>query len=414
MELERIAVIGAGITGLSIALALQMAGMPTLLVSLEDERPPASWGNAGHIAIEQVTPLASLAALASAPRRLTIAGGAFALPLNGLSASIPFGFRMMAASRPSVFEAGKTWLKALMADAMPAWRELVQTIDRPDLLIEGGHMIVWMEPEAARRGIAAWRAMDTGTARFRPAKPDELVRIGSLVRRAPASGLVFENTAQVLDPGAVLAALALAFTAAGGTRRTCAIDCLVLEGGKARAIDADGHQIEAARIVVAAGVRSSDLLRPLGLKVPIIAERGYHIQSTDHDWPNDLPPLVFEERSTIVTRFSGGLRAASFVELTRHDAPPNEGHWRTLERHVGELGLPMRGPFTHWHGSRPTLPDYLPAIGKAPQADNLFYAFGHQHLGLTLAPITARHVAAMLRDGTPPPALEAFSLRRFH
>ncbi len=414
MELERIAVIGAGITGLSIALALQTAGLPTLLLAPEEERPPASWGNAGHIAIEQVAPLASFAALASAPCRLTIAGGALALPLNGLSASIPFGVRMMAASLPSVFQAGKARLKALMKDVMPAWRELVDTIGRPDLLIESGHLIVWMEPAAAQRGIAAWRATDTGTARFRPANSDELARVGSLVHRAPAGGLAFENTAQVLDPGAVLAALASAFTAAGGTRRICAVGRLALQGGKAQAFDADGQPVEAARVVVAAGVRSGDLLRPLGLKVPIIAERGYHIQSADHDWPNDLPPLVFEERSMIVTRFSSGVRAASFVELTRHDAPPIERRWQALERHVSELGLPVRGPFTHWHGSRPTLPDYLPAIGKAPQADNLFYAFGHQHLGLTLAPITARYVAAMLRDGAPSPALEAFSLRRFH
>ncbi|WP_207765673.1 NAD(P)/FAD-dependent oxidoreductase [Pleomorphomonas carboxyditropha] len=412
MDSEKTVVIGAGAVGLSIALGLQRSGIATLLVDSEESRPSASWGNAGHIAIEQIAPLASPSALASVPRRLTLAGGALALPPSGIGAWLPFGLRMVAASRPSVFAAGKAALGALMAEALPAWRELVQAIGRPELLVESGHIVVWTAPAAARAGIAAWRATDIGTARFHDATADELARLGPLLRRPPAAGIVFENTAQVLDTGAVLRALSEAFVAAGGERRKASVRRIAVRNGRAEAHD-DTGPIAAARIVVAGGVRSGELLAPLGLKVPIIAERGYHIQSTDHDWPDGLPPLVFEERSTIVTRFFGGLRAASFVELTRHDAPPDERRWRTLERHVGELGLPMRGPFARWHGSRPTLPDYLPAIGKAPQTGNLYYAFGHQHLGLTLAPVTARHVVAMLRNGEPAPAIGAFSLARF-
>lgn len=410
MDLPKTVVIGAGAVGLCTALALQRAGVPTLLLDPGDATPPASWGNAGHIATEQVAPLASLAALASAPRRLTLFGGPLAFPLSGLGAWLPFGVRMALAARPARFAAGKAALSGLMAGALAGWREVLGDIGRPELLIESGHLIVWNDPAAARRGKAAWLTADLGPARCREARPEELAPLAALVHRTPAGGVVFENTAQVRDPGLVLEALGQAFLAAGGERRRTRVRRIIPAPG---ALETENGRIAADRIVVTAGVKSGALLRPLGLKVPIIAERGYHIQTADHDWPEGTPPVVFEERATIVTRFASGLRAASFVELTQADAPPDERCWQRLEKIVAGLGLPMRGPFSRWHGSRPTLPDYLPAIGQAPGAGNLFYAFGHQHLGLTLAAITARHVATMLATGAPPPALADFSLARF-
>jgi D-amino-acid dehydrogenase len=146
--------------------------------------------------------------------------------------------------------------------------------------------------------------------------------------------------------------------------------------------------------------------------VPLIAERGYHIRSRDFDWPEHLPPLVFEDRSLIVTRYRDSLQAASFVEFGSADAPPDERKWERLEQHVAELGLPMRPPFERWMGARPTLPDYLPAIGRSERASNLFYAFGHQHLGLTLAPITAELIRAQINGISTPVDLAPFTLQR--
>lgn len=115
----------------------------------------------------------------------------------------------------------------------------------------------------------------------------------------------------------------------------------------------------------------------------------------------------------IVTRYRNEVQAASFVELGKVDAPADPRKWERLERHVAELGLPIEGPFRRWMGCRPTLPDYLPAIGRSTKASNLFYAFGHQHLGLTLAPITARLVASMVGGEQPELPLAPFDIQRF-
>jgi len=122
---------------------------------------------------------------------------------------------------------------------------------------------------------------------------------------------------------------------------------------------------------------------------------------------------VFEERSMIVTRFRSGLRAASFVEFGREESPADARKWARLRSHVDALGLCFREPHSEWFGARPTLPDYLPALGRSRRATNLFYAFGHQHLGLTLAAISGELIVALARGEAPQIDVTPFDLERF-
>ena len=153
--------------------------------------------------------------------------------------------------------------------------------------------------------------------------------------------------------------------------------------------------------MIAAGAWSGPLMRQLGINVPLIGERGYSIQSAEHRWPGDLPPVVFEERAMVVTRFSSGLRAASFVEFGDPDAPGDVRKWRRLEKHVRELGISFLDSPNRWSGPRPTLPDYLPAIGRMERYPRVLYAFGHHHLGLTLASVTAELIEALATWAPP-------------
>jgi voltage-gated potassium channel Kch len=117
-------VIGGGIIGLASAVELQTRGIATVLVDPDRERRHASWGNAGHLAVEQVEPLASPATLASFPRRLFFRGGALSLPPAEIAAWLPFAFRLLNASRPRRFASGKVALGSLVGRALPAWRDL--------------------------------------------------------------------------------------------------------------------------------------------------------------------------------------------------------------------------------------------------------------------------------------------------
>jgi D-hydroxyproline dehydrogenase len=405
-------VIGGGIVGQAIALKLQSHGIATILVDPAATRP-ASWGNAGHIAVEQVEPLASWATIRSFPRRLFMRGGALGLPPRDVRAWLPFALRLLLASGPRRFAAGQTALTGLLGAAMPAWRSLLALASASDLLKEDGHYVAWETEATARAGASHWKAAKTGTATVRDADEQELALLRSL-GSAPLAGAVrFSGSGQISDLGDLSERMAGAFHSAGGTSSTATVAKLDPASDRVTARLDDGTNLEADIAIVAAGATSGALLRPLGFTVPLIAERGYHIQSAETTWPADVPPVVYEDRSMIVTRFRSGLRAASFVEFGRFESRPDPRKWARLRQHVAALGISFALPGREWMGARPTLPDYLPAIGRSSRHPRLLYAFGHQHLGLTLAAVTADAITALARGGTPPVDLAPFDLTRF-
>ena len=406
-------VIGGGLVGLSCALQLQLSGMRTTVVDPATTRRSASWGNAGHLAIEQVEPLASQKTLRSFPQRLFSRGGALSLPPRDFATWLPFALRFIRSSAPGRFAAGTQALRPLLAAAIPAWRQLAKTAGAQHLIAEAGHFVVWETPAAATAGRAAWRAVDIGTASWRDATAEEIAVLSAQMSRPLAGAIRFQGTGQIIDLGELAACLSKHLMHAGGSQRAARVQRLIADGSNAAALLDGGEVLSADVVVIAAGVASGTLLRSLGYHVPIIAERGYHIQSATADWPAGLPPVVFEQRSMIVTPFRSGLRAASFVEFARAQSPADPRKWARLRSHVAELGLPFREPCSEWFGARPTLPDYLPALGRSRRAANLLYAFGHQHLGLTLAAITGELIAALARRESTTIDVTPFDLERF-
>ncbi len=407
------AIIGSGIVGGASALALQRAGFSVTLIDPMREPSGASWGNAGHIATEQVEPLASRAVLRSVPERLFINGGALDFRGRDIDRWLPFSLRWLAATSPARFAKGKAALSSLLANAAAAWRRLAADLGDAGLYREIGHFVVWESERSFARGLALWQRADIGTARFQVATPSEMDRIAKVMAVKPAGAIRFENTGQISDHTRLAEALARTFESRGGNRRYHRAD-LARSADATRILLDDGTSIEADVIVVAAGARSGQVLAPEGTFAPIIAERGYHIRaSVSKKWPEDLGPIAFEDRAVIAGRFSSAMRASSFVEFARPDSPPDPRKWERLRTHLVELGLPFALPGERWMGSRPTLPDYLPAIGRSQRSPNLFYAFGHQHLGLTMGPITGEIVAQLVTGVSPAVPPEPFSLTRF-
>ncbi|MBD8545180.1 FAD-dependent oxidoreductase [Sphingomonas sp. CFBP 8760] len=401
-----VAVIGGGIVGRAVALSLARRGERVTMIDPAADRSAPSWGNAGHLATEQVAPLASPAMICSVPGRLFARGGPLDLPVAQAGTWLPFAIRLLAASTPTRFAAGSAALRGLLAGAMPAWRRLVAAVDAGDLLREDGHFVTWPDAVRAAAGIAQWRAADIGTTRIDAATDADLARLRSLSPQV-AAAIRFTGSGQIADLDRLAQALDTALAAAGV--ETVRDTATLFRDGDRMTI----RGIAADRIVIAAGIGSAAPMAVAGHRVPLIAERGYHIRGQAERWPADLPPVVFEDRSIIVTRYADSVQVAGFVELGRADAAPDPRKWARLERHVAELGLPIAGPFRRWMGARPTLPDYLPAIGRSTRADNLYYAFGHQHLGLTLAAVTGELVADLLTGATPAIDLSPFAIDRF-
>ncbi len=412
MQPKSYLVIGGGLVGAASALRLQAAGFAVTLIDPGDPRRAASFGNIGHIAAEQVSPLASRESLRTFPGRLFGLGGALDFRWHDAGLWGPWALRFIAASDPARHARGQVALTAILAHALPAWRRLAEFSGAPGVVGPDGHAVVWMGERAADKGLRSWERAQTGSAAFRPMSPEDLAPYATVMKNAPVAGIRFSGTAQVSEPQAARDALMAAFAAHGGEVVHARVARLS-GGDRVIAHLDDGGAREAEGALVAAGAWAGRLMRGLGVEAPVIAERGYSVQSADHGWNQSLSPTVFEEHSMVVSRFTSGLRASSFVEFGSPDAPGDPRKWRALERHLSDLGIAFPGQPDRWVGPRPTLPDYLPAIGRLERDPRILYAFGHQHLGLTLSAITAELTAALAEGLDPAIDLSPFRIERF-
>ena len=408
------AVVGGGLVGAAIALRLQAAGFQVVLIDRGDPRRGASFGNIGHIAAEQCEPMPSPATLKSAVGRLFAFGGPLDFRARDVGLWGPWALRFLAASRPAAAAHGAELLARLLQDPLGAWGRLTALAEAPeDLIRPTGHAVVWSTPEAARRGLQAWRAARTGSATFRPMEADDLAAYDGVLAVRPAGGIRFSGTGQVSEPQRVRDALLRGFQRLGGRVVHGDVTAVRPVAEAAEVVLADGAVVDADKVVVAAGAWSAHLMAPLGVRVPLIGERGYSVQSAVHDWPEDLPLTVFEDRALAVARFDGGLRASSHVEFGDPSAAPDPRKWRHIEAHLKALGVVFADTPDRWCGPRPTLADYLPAIGRLQAHPAIHYAFGHQHLGLTLAASSAEILEQMALGRPAPVWLDALRIERF-
>lgn len=392
--------------GAACAVRLQAAGFEVTLVDPGPAERAASFGNAGHIAVEQVEPLSSWTTIRQAPAMLFGLGGPLDFRLSDIGAWGPWAMRFLRASGRERFESGVEALGSLMEGGVPAWTTLLAGIGCSDLIRTDGHAILWLDAEEAQARRGVWSRTPTGPASIRPLTSAELDAYrAALPQRPPLAGLMFEGTARLASPQAVRDALLTAFESRGGRRVYAEVMSASLDGF----IETTEGALQADRLLISAGVRSRGLMEALGVSAPLIAERGYSIQVPAPRWPDDLPTAVVEGQSMVLAPHAEGLRLTSYVEFGRPDSPPDARKWRRLEERVRALGVPVPAGAQRWMGSRPTLPDYLPAIG-ALGGGRLLYAFGHQHLGVTLAAITADLIVGLAGGASADPR---FDIRRF-
>jgi len=406
-------ILGGGIIGLACALELQKRGQAVTLIDREEPARGCSFGNAGIIATSEVFPIISAKRVIGLPKMLLDRDGPAVMRMAGFKDLLPWLLRASLTLTPERQRGISTALGSLNTAALPAWRALLNDIRGSALLRERG-MIELMRAPASPEDLAGHcRSLNDMGLSTRPLSGDDVRELEPMIGETSTGGVLHENTAHVTDPFDVAMALLAAFQGRGGQ--------IVLDEAITIEPRHNGHTVHgrstsyvADTIVVAAGMASGALLRPLGATVPLQAERGYHLRlPLPTGWLNR--PLTFHRESCVASPLTGGLRLAGTVEFASPDAAPD---WSRADRlaqfaqRYFSKEIPLGGA-ERWMGSRPSLPDSLPAIGLHPIVPKLAYAFGHQHLGLTQAAVTAQHIANLLTARCSPTSLAEFDLSRF-
>jgi len=408
-----ITVIGAGIVGVTAALALQTGGHRVTLIDRTGVAAETSRGNAGAFAFSDVEPLAAPGIMRRAPRWLLDPLGPLSIrPAYALKIA-PWMWRFWRASRPRHHAAAIAAQASLMALSRAALDRLIPRVAGEARMRRAGQLQLYDSAASFRASLPAWEARSTHGIPF-----DLLDSAGALAEVQPGLSPRFGHGAytptwmNTVDPARWTEHLAHAFTDAGGRIETADVRAL-RQTGDGVEIGTDTGPRHAAQVVVAAGAWSHRLAATLGDRIPLETERGYNTTYPTASF--DLRTHVtFADHGFVVSRIGDGLRVGGAVELGGLDLPPNMRRAETLVQKAAAF-LPGFDPTggTPWMGFRPSLPDSLPVIGRAPHADRVIYAFGHGHLGLTQSAGTAELVAALAAHRDPAIPLAPFAPTRF-
>ena len=393
-----IAVIGAGVVGLTIALRLAQDGHEVVLLDPNMPGSGASYGNAGTIADYAVMPVGTPDVLRNLPSLLFDRNSPLSIRRGALAALTPWLLRFAAQSLPAAAARNAAAIATLVASAGTAWEDLAAEIGASEILQRRGCLYLY-ETESA------YRAADADMAQRRALgiavdliSPSEIAAMEPMLPPLEGGAAFFPEAVFLNDPGMMMLMLTEAVQAAGVHHLPMAAESLerLVDGV---AIHAPGVRLHVRRVVLAAGAHSRVLARQAGDRVPLDTERGYHVE-WDMERALLSRPACPTSRGFYLCPMSGRLRAAGTVELGGLTAPPSphriarliEGA-RAIFPHLGE-------PDRDWMGFRPSMPDSLPVIGPSRAGAEVIHAYGHGHIGLTLAPITARIVADLV-DGRP-------------
>ena len=407
-------VIGAGIVGTATARALQRAGHAVTLLDSAEPGRATSYGNAGFIAIDHVLPLARPSTLKRLPQMLMDRNGPLTVHPPSLPSLLPWMARFArAAYSTTEVRKGMDSFGFLMAEANIAWKAEIQASGLGELFKSSGALYVY-ESEASFAASAEERELQKakGTT-FEIVDGNRARELAPGLSSHIVRGVYYPHGMHTINPYRVVTTLAERFTADGGSLQRGRVRGFIRDGNRVTAVQVTDTTLPAKAVVIAAGRASGELTRLLGFNAPLVAERGYHVMLAPDNVRFELP-VSPAERGFFITPMEEGLRVAGTVELAAPHQPPSWHRADLLVQHLKTIFPGVGGAEqSRWIGERPSLPDFRPAIGRAPRLANVYCGYGHQHVGLTLATATARLIVRQMEGEEMPEPLRACDPGRF-
>lgn len=406
-----VVVLGAGIVGVSAAYAIRERGLSVMLIDRKAPGEETSYGNAGILSSGSILPLNKPSLFAALPSYLSNRSAALRWNPAWTVRNLEWVLRFLANAVPSRVRPRAVALHGLIGASLALHRDWIVRAGEPQRIRETGWLKAWRgDGGAAAKEEQAWLAAFGIKSEVLDRQAISALEPGILpVYR---TGLLHSQTASVDSPGNVVKAYARMFEGIGGVMRQVPVKALAPDSTGWRVIFQDGAT-HARHVVVALGPWSPDILRPLGYRVPMAFERGYHREFAPDPARRLSRPIHDSDGGFLMTPMEWGVRITSGVELTDRDAPSSFAQLDQvvpLARSVIEFGAPVGEP---WRGARPTLPDSLPMIGPAPRHSGLWLAFGNQHIGFTTGPATGAAIAAMIAGEQPSFDVTAFAPSRY-
>lgn len=404
-----VAVIGAGIVGTCCALYLQREGFAVTLLDRAGPGEGCSAGNAGGLGYASCIPAAMPGILRAVPGMLIDSTAPLILRWGYLPHLLPWFVRFVRNARPAKVEETADARAALTSRLFEAYAPLLAAAGAEALVQRNGWLLVF-ETKAGfqaaqygldlrrRRGIEV-RLLDQAQVHdLEPALSPRIVH-----------GVLLPQAGHTVNPLRLTQTLAAHFVAMGGTLLRQSARDFEMDNDGPRTLITDAGTLRVDQVVIAGGAWSGSLAARLGSRIPLAAERGYHAMMPSPQIQLQMP-VSSPERHVAIAPMEHGIRASGISEFARAEAPPDLALVDRVRGHAVALlpGLNVENT-TNWMGSRPSLPDSRPVIGRSPRYGNVFFAFGHDQIGFGTAAITGKLIAELVAGR--PSSIDLFPYR---
>jgi len=407
-----IGVIGAGIQGVCISLCLIEKGFKVKLIDRDEPgKESASYGNAGHFSPYASVPINRPDVLADVPSMLLSSTGPLALKWNYIPKMIPWFLKFIKnCSSKNMMHTAK-YMHQILDLALPAYDELFEKIDISGLVESKGIIYFWTDKDLKSRELENNIRNELGIKQ-QLLTPHEIHDLEPHIKQIYHGGVLYPNARHARNPKKILLKLFDSFLKKGGLFEKQNVQTIGFKSDNKSVVKTELNFYTFNKLVVACGAFSKKLTDQVDEKIPLDTERGYHVHFKGHDHLLSRP-VIFLNRGFGITPMEQGLRVVGTVEFGGLDNPPSKKRIMNLVNSAKYLFPELGKHEDEWLGFRPTLPDFLPVIGPSKNHKNLFYSFGHHHLGWTLGAISGKIIAGMIAKESTNLDLSPYNSQRF-
>jgi len=407
----KIGIVGAGIQGISNALFLQKKGFSVTIFDRDEPgSPAASYGNAGHFSPYASVPINRPDVLSDVPAMLLSSTGPLALKWNYVPKMVPWFLQFIRnCTTKQMMHTAKN-MHQILDLALPAYDELFDDIELGGLVEKKGILYIWNDQNLKSRELEINIRKELGVDQ-QEVTPKEIHDLEPNIKPIYHGGVYYKYGRHARNPKKILLKLYDLFLKKGGKFLKMNIKDISFNDEKP-VIKAETQSFLFDKIVIACGSFSKKLTDNLDEKIPLDTERGYHVHFKDCDHLLSRP-VIFQNRGFGITPMEQGLRVVGTVEFGGLDNPLSKSRVKNLINNAKYMMGDLPEHEDEWLGFRPTLPDYLPIIGPSKKHKNVFYCFGHHHLGWTLGPISGKIISGMIAEENTNLDLKPYSSLRF-
>ncbi|WP_104017571.1 NAD(P)/FAD-dependent oxidoreductase [Roseovarius nitratireducens] len=408
-----VTVLGAGIVGISTGLSLLERGLNVRLIDRDDPGQATSFGNAGVISPWSIVPQSMPGLWKKIPGWLIDPLGPVTVRPGHLPRMLPWGLRFLAYGREDKVRDISAAMEMLNRDCVSLYRQHLAGTGHEDLIRDSHYIHAFRDGRAARLDSLENELRRGAGAELDRVDGEELRQLEPALSEDFEAAIVIKGQARAISPGRLGQVLSDKFRRQGGELLRATVQSIhpLEQGGWSCITDQGSYQVP--KLVLAMGVWSAELLKPLGIRIPLQSERGYHINFSAPGITLNNSVMDVDNKF-VASTMEQGLRVAGTAEFAGLDSPVNEKRLAALIQVAGRLSPHLRtDDYSTWSGQRPSLPDSLPCIGEIDGFPDLITAFGHSHYGLMMAAKTGRIVADIATGATPNVDLSSFSPTRF-